>query len=98
MIDKLIEKIGTDKLLHFAFGAVIAFVMTNILMLQEGSTGSECIVWAVAGIAVAMTLECIKEFCIDGSADKKDILATFIGAIVPLIANSIGVWFNVLSN
>ena len=98
MIDKLIEKIGTDKLLHFAFGAVIAFVFTNVLMLQEGSTGVACIVWGIAGLLATMVLEGIKEFCIDSEPDKKDILATLIGAVVPIVANSIGVWFNVLSN
>ena len=77
MLEKLVNKFGYDKLLHFAFGAVISFVFTNVIMLQDGITGVSNIWVAIAGIVITMILECIKEFIIDATPDKKDILATF---------------------
>lgn len=98
MLEKLINKIGTDKLLHFSFGAVISFIITNVIMLQEGTIGIDNIWIAVIGIIVAMVLGCIKEFIIDSESDKKDILATFIGSTIPFMTNAVGILFYTLSN
>ena len=98
MLEKLVNKFGYDKLLHFAFGAIISFVFTNVMILQEGVSGVSNIWAAIAGIVVTMILECIKEFIIDGNPDKKDILATFIGSVVPFVVNAIGVLFYIASH
>lgn len=98
MFDKLINKIGVDKVLHFCVGAVISFCFTNVVMLQEGTIGVDNLWVAIIGIIVTMILECMKEFIIDGNPDKKDILATFLGSVLVFVVNAIGILFYILSN
>lgn len=98
MLENLVNKFGYDKLLHFAFGAIISFVFTNIMILQEGIIGVSNIWDSIAGIIIAMILECMKEFIIDDKPDKKDILATFIGSVVPFVVNAIGILFYIASH
>lgn len=98
MLDKFINKIGVDKILHFCVGAVISFCFSNVVMLQEGTIGINNIWVAVIGIIVTMILECIKEFIIDDNPDKKDIFATFLGSLIPFVVNAIGILFYIGSN
>lgn len=98
MLDKIINKVGVDKILHFCVGAVISFCFSNVVMLQEGTIGINNIWIAVIGVIVTMILECIKEFIIDSNPDKKDILATFLGSLIPFITNAIGILFYIASN
>lgn len=98
MLEKLVNKFGYDKLLHFAFGAIISFVFTNVIILQEGTAGVSNIWVAIVGIVVTMILECIKEFIIDATPDKKDILATFIGSVIPFVVNALGILFYIGSH
>ena len=67
-------------------------------MLQEGTIGIYNIWISVIGIIVTMILECIKEFIIDDNPDKKDILATFLGSLIPFVVNAIGILFYIASN
>lgn len=76
-LDNFINKIGIDKVLHFCIGAIIAFCVSNIFMLREGIVGVNNIWFAIIGIIAAMIFEFIKEFILDSTPDKKDILATF---------------------
>lgn len=98
MLDKLINKIGVDKILHFCIGAIISFCFTNVVMLQEGTIGIDNLWVAVIGIIVAMIFECMKEFIIDNNPNKKDILATFLGSVLVFVVNAIGILFYILSN
>lgn len=98
MLNKFINKVGVDKILHFCVGAVISFCFSNIAMLQEGTIGIDNIWIAIIGIIVTMILECIKEFIIDGNPDKKDILATFLGSVLVFVVNVIGILFYIWSN
>lgn len=98
MLDKFINKVGVDKILHFCVGAVISFCFSNVVMLQEGTIGIDSIWAAIIGIIVIMIFECIKEFIIDNNPDKKDILATFLGSLIPFIVNAIGILFYIASN
>lgn len=98
MLDKFINKVGVDKILHFCVGAIIAFCFSNVTMLQEGTIGVNNLWFAIIGVVVAMILECIKEFIIDGNPDKKDFLATFLGSVLVFIVNAIGVLFYIWSN
>lgn len=91
MINNIINKIGTDKLLHFAFGAVISFVVTNVLIIQKGIIEISDIGIAIVGVVFTMILEFIKEFIIDVAPDRKDIIATLLGSIVPFIVNAISI-------
>lgn len=38
-MDKLINKIGVDKIMHFLVGAFIAFTINTLAILQEGCAG-----------------------------------------------------------
>lgn len=98
MIDKLVNFFGTDKVLHFLAGAVIAFVFTNVLMIQEGSVGVSCIVCGFIGIIVAAFAALVKDLIIDSSFDWKDFVATLTGGVLPVLVNAIGAMFNALSN
>lgn len=98
MLDKFINKVGVDKILHFCVGAIISFCFSNVVMLQEGTIGIDNLWFAIIGIIVTMILECVKEFIIDVKPDKKDILATFLGAILVFVVNAIGISFYIWSN
>ena len=98
MFDKFVNKYGYDKLLHFAFGAVICFIITNIINIQDSVVSFNTIWATLVAIVITMGLEYIKEYTIDKEPNKKDIIATFIGACVPFITNLIGILFYVTSN
>lgn len=91
------KSIGIDKVLHFLVGALISFCVANVAALQEGMEIGNVWLGSVMGIAAAMMLEFIKEFVIDNVADWKDILATFLGSLLVLVANGIGTLFYYLS-
>lgn len=96
-MDEILNKIGTDKVLHFLVGAVIAFSVSNMMMLQEGTVGTDNLWVAIGGIVVAMIFEFFKEFIIDSKPDWKDILATFLGGAFVFVVNAFGILLNVLS-
>lgn len=98
MLNDFINKIGTDKLLHFAFGALITYTLSNVFMLQDGLSYAAVIGYTIAAIIITMLLELFKEKFLDAAIDKKDIIATLIGALIPLVVNGIGILFNYLSN
>ena len=98
MFDKLINKIGVDKVLHFCVGAIISFCFTNVIILQEGTIDVNNLWAAIIGIIVTMILECMKEFIIDDTPDKKDIFATFLGSALVFVVNAIGILFYIWSN
>lgn len=70
LTNKLVEKFGADKLLHFLLGWVIV------------SMGSPfgCI-GIVIGTILACFLSIIKEFKLDAVKDMKDLIASILGAI-----------------
>ena len=94
----IINKIGFDKVLHFLFGALITFIIGNASALQEGVLAWGFLAMTLIGIIVTLILEFMKEFIIDDTPDWKDILATFLGCLVPVIANLFGSILYVLSN
>ena len=98
MIDKILDFFGTDKILHFLVGAVISFMFTNVCMIQEGLSGVSCIAVSVIGLIAAIFFGLVKELIIDSTFDWKDLLATFIGGLFPIIINAVGAIFHVLSN
>ena len=97
-MDKILNYFGTDKVLHFLVGAVISFVFTNICMIQEGLSGISCVVFGVIGLAVAAFAGLVKELIIDSTFDWKDLAATVLGGLLPVIANAVGALFYALSN
>lgn len=92
-MNDLINKIGVDKLLHFSFGGLITACIANFIFLQCELSVLLC---TLIGIVVTMILEFIKEYKLDSSPDWKDILATFLGCLLVLVVNALGILFNVV--
>lgn len=97
-MDKILNYFGTDKVLHFLVGAVIAFIVTNVVMLQEAVVGIPCIAMGVIGLIVAGFAGLVKELIIDSSFDWKDLVATLTGGVLPVATNAVGASFYLLSN
>ena len=92
----LINKIGIDKVTHFAMGSLICALFTFIFLLQDFNTLE---VWQVLllpliGTVVTFVLSIIKEFIIDEVVDWKDIIAGMLGCVPVYIAIGIGILFN----
>lgn len=92
----LINKIGIDKVTHFAMGGLICALFTFVFLLQDFNTLE---VWQVLllpliGTVVTFVLSIIKEFIIDEVVDWKDIIAGMLGCIPVYIAIGIGILFN----
>lgn len=92
----IMEKIGLDKFAHFFAGATIAYTVGNLMALQEGADGWGFAVLALAGLVCAAVAGLIKEL-LDGKPDWHDMLATVLGGLLPLLANTIGTLLCVLS-
>ncbi len=98
MFDKFIQKIGMDKVANFGIGAAIAFIISNITMLQDGFIGWHNILYPIIGVVVVAVLEFFKEYIIDYKLDKKDFIATILGSLLPFISNLIGILFYIGSH
>lgn len=74
IVNNILDKIGVDKMLHFAFGGWITakFCESGILLL------------AVIGILFCGIVSIIKER-LDGKFDWKDIAAAMLGGVVELV-------------
>ena len=82
-----INKIGVDKILHFLVGALITFIIGNIFGIQVNGTSNMLMAMTGIGVLVTLILEFIKEYVIDGTPEWSDILATFLGCLVPILTN-----------
>lgn len=73
-VDKIFEKVGVDKVLHFAFGGWITakFCESGIILA------------AVIGILLVGIVSIIKER-LDEKFDWKDIAAAMLGGVVELV-------------
>ena len=69
IIDKIINKCGTDKVLHFLVGAWITSMFSPFGWLG-----------IIIGTVTMLILSFIKEIWLDDVFDKKDIIAACIGS------------------
>lgn len=74
LTDKLVEKVGVDKLLHFF---VAAWLVSEC---KAFGIGVGCIAWIVV-----VVLSWIKEDFLDDYADARDIFAGAFGGFVSLL-------------
>lgn len=81
LTNKIIEKFGYDKLLHFL---VAAWVVSICNMY---GIGAGCIAW----VAIVI-LSIIKEKVFDDYLDAKDIFAGALGGFTSLVLNIIYIW------
>lgn len=97
IVDKLLEKIGNDKVLHFLGGAWICSLISFVVILQEsGLTFGEQISLVSIGTIVVGILSVIKEY-FDSKFDWWDIVAALLGCVTIFIAVLLGTLFGILS-
>ena len=86
IIQKLIWKVGIDKITHFFAGATIALSVTLILCFVGNI--SKVIPYSIIGTNVSVLCGIVKEIC-DSEFNKEDFLATMFGGIMSIIISSI---------
>lgn len=98
-MNDLISKIGLDKFCHLGIGSLITSFIAIIAMIQELPLDNSwnSLVFPIMGMIVTLILELIKEYIIDESPDKMDIVWTMAGSVIIFIAFLIGTIFNILS-
>ena len=74
LINNIIEKFGTDKVLHFLGGGWITSIFSPF-----GWVG------IIIGIVFTIVLSFIKEQFLDSFFDWKDICAAFIGSVISVL-------------
>ena len=79
LTDRLVEKVGVDKLLHFFVAAWLV---------------SECKAYGVApmllGFVVIVLLAIVKECVLDNTGDYKDVLCSMIGGVFSILLFIVG--------
>lgn len=73
-LDKLINKVGNDKVLHFLVGAII-----TMMGYPFGLLG------VVIGLFVVLVLSALKEYVFDDEADIMDIVAGLCGSVCAVL-------------
>lgn len=84
MIDfnKFINKVGMDKVLHFAVGSLLTSLMVLSVFFYLHGVSLIVAIAPIIGTLVTTGLSIIKELYIDNYVDKKDILASAYGGIL----------------
>lgn len=99
MIDKAIDKLGRDNVLHFGIGGLIGACVTITCMLQDMPSLSnlQIALAPTIGMIVVAFLAWFKEYANNRQVNGKHILAAVLGNIPLYIATSLGVLFQYLS-
>lgn len=74
ILDDIINKVGMDKVLHFAFGGWIISLI-SILGLKT----------MIIALIILLIISIIKEYCLDNYPDLYDVLAGILGASISFI-------------
>lgn len=96
-MNKLIEKIGMDKVAHFGVGGLITAIFTLVFIIQD--MGSlifhpwKMMLYPVIGTVVTTLVSIMKEKLLDAKPDWNDVYAALIGSALIFIANFFGILF-----
>lgn len=96
-MNKLIEKIGMDKVAHFGVGGLITAIFTLVFVIQD--MGSliyhpwKMMLYPVIGTVVTALVSIMKEKLLDAKPDWNDVYAALIGSALIFIANFFGILF-----
>lgn len=96
-MNKLIEKIGMDKVAHFGVGGLITAIFTLVFVIQD--MGSliyhpwKMMLYPVIGTVVTTLVSIMKEKLLDAKPDWNDVYAALIGSALIFIANFLGILF-----
>lgn len=80
-MNKILERVGVDKVLHFLAGFGIACCLTLLMVDRWGGTALQ---GSVVGLFAATLVGVVKEL-LDDEIDWRDLAATVAGAAVVLI-------------
>lgn len=97
ILDKLLAKFGTDKVLHHLGGGLICAVFTFIAILQDGVFDWSAVAYPTIGAAVVFIASVVKEYGFDDKTDWWDIAWAMAGCLWVFLSVAIGVLFNQLS-
>ena len=92
IVDKLLSKIGTDKVLHFCTGSAISSFTALSILPAIQTCGSSIVVAPLFGTIVSTIIGMIKEK-LDTVFDEKDLLATVLGSVPTYIAIGLSALF-----
>ena len=80
LIDNIINKFGSDKILHFLVGGYLTCLFALFGWVSF-----------IVGFLITMFLEFVKEKWFDTVFDKKDFIATLLGSLFTVIIYVISV-------
>ena len=96
---KIIEKIGMDKIVHFAFGGLVTALITLVALIQDFDILTvhpwKTIFYPIIGVVVTGFLSWVKEMFADEQRDWWDVYSALIGSGLVFICVFIGVIFYV---
>lgn len=98
ILDSFLEKVGTDKVLHFLGGGFICSFITFVVILQEPLVSWEKVSAVTIGAVFVLIISILKELLLDDKPDWKDIWAAMLGSLLVYLAVALGVWFEFLMN
>ena len=90
LINDIINKFGTDKVLHFLSGAVIAFIVYITFILMYRIVDFKALLICLGGLFASAIIGFWKEL-FDFSIDWSDIKATALGGLVPFVFVLLGI-------
>lgn len=99
-MDKLIKKIGLDRITHFGVGGTLfgAFVAAFALSLPYGNNVTmsfgDVLLIPTTGYIILAFVEFVKEVFIDDKGDWWDVLATMLGGVFVHICAVVGYIFH----
>lgn len=96
-MDNLINKLGVDKILHFVCGAVIAFAVNVLVIVQEPVMDiAGYFTMTVIGVLISIIVGVMKEI-IDSKFDIKDLVATGLGGVFAYAVFAFGMLLRILT-
>lgn len=98
ILDSFLEKVGTDKALHFLGGGFICSLITFVVILQEPLVSWEKVSAVTIGALFVLIISILKEVLLDDKPDWKDVWAAMLGSLLVYLAVALGVWFEFLMN
>lgn len=101
-MNKLIEKIGMDKIAHFGVGGLITALLTIVCILQDldilAIAPWRAVLYPIVGTLVTAFVSVLKELLMDSASDWKDVVYAMIGCATVFIASFAGVLMYLWSN
>lgn len=93
-MQRIIEKIGLDRIAHLGIGGLICAIIANILIPLNGASGWHSLLNSIPAAAFVFAISVIKERFMDSKFDWADITYAMLGCLLYIIAVALGLWLN----